>query len=68
LAAPLIELDYYVGLVCFEIGRWIVKCQVPILADPGKHHVDRACLDEPADPADFPVKIRGVAADEVERT
>jgi hypothetical protein len=68
LAAPLIKLDYYVRLVCFEIGRWIVKRKVSVFADPGKHHVDRACLDEPADPAEFLIKIRGVATDKMERT
>ena len=39
-AASLVQLHDQVGILCLKVGRRIVECQVAVLADAGKHHVN----------------------------
>ena len=49
-AAGLVEVHHEIRSRGFEVGRWIVECEMPVLADAGKANIDRVLGDDCPNP------------------
>ena len=58
----LVQIDQHVWAFGFEIGRWVIKGQMPVFANSNKRNVDRSFLNKEARPlalalgVTFPIK------------